>query len=65
MAESDLKALDKEKINEFKTSIYCTDPAKDKALVMFLGDKESMDFIPVVKAVDVFSLIPTRHSIPV
>ena len=41
VAESDLKALDKKLINEFKTSIYCSDPIKQKALVMFLGEKDN------------------------
>jgi len=50
-------------INEFKTSIYCSDPIKQKALVMFLGEKDNKDVIPFVKAVEVHTLRPTTHTL--
>jgi hypothetical protein len=63
IADGDLRALDKNGINSFKTSIYCTDPIKQKALVMFLSDKDNSDTIPLVKAVDIHQLIPTNHTL--
>lgn len=53
--EDGLKTLDYEQLQSFKTSIYCTDAKKEKALVVFVGGHH---YIPEVRAVDVQHLIP-------
>jgi hypothetical protein len=64
VADSDLKVLPKEAINKFTSSIYCTDPKKQKALVLFLSDGiDGSTFVPEVRAVEVYNLNPTQNII--
>jgi hypothetical protein len=63
VALGDLKNLDITLINDFRTTINCSDPLTQKALVMFLGERDSKDLIPLVNVVDVSSLRPITHSL--
>ena len=63
VASGDLKNLGINLINDFRTTVNCSDPLTQKALVMFLGDRDSKDVIPLVNVVDVSSLRPITHSL--
>ncbi len=54
-SEDGLKSLDLEKLSSFRSNVYCSDPKKEKALVVFVGDHH---YLPEVRAVDVTDLIP-------
>jgi hypothetical protein len=60
-ADEDLFGV--EKINKLKSTMYCKDPTKQKALVLFIGEGK-ITFAPEVRAVDVFSLVPMTLSRP-
>jgi uncharacterized protein YlaN (UPF0358 family) len=62
--DNDLKLLDNEQINEFRSQMYCeVDPSKEKALVIFYNDNETEVFSPDVKAVELFNLIPIEKEV--
>jgi hypothetical protein len=64
LPDSDLNVLPKEKINEFTSSMYCTDPMKQKALVLFLANEaDGSSFVPEVRGVEVHNLNPTQTII--
>lgn len=53
--EQDLGVIENDALGQINQSLYCDDPDKQKALVLFVGDNTAT-FIPEVRALDVASL---------
>lgn len=59
--EQDLGVIENDALGQINQSLYCDDPDKQKALVLFVGDNTAT-FIPEVRALDVASLCPIPTS---